>query len=388
MKDGKVGFGIIGVGNMGTAHTKFIHDLKNSELIAVCDRNPAAFDRILPEIRSYVQCYTDTEEFLQNPDIDVVLIAVPHYDHPDLAIAAMEHGKNIIVEKPIAVHKAEAQRLLDAAAKYPNLVKSAMFNQRTIPVHRKLKKLIDAGEFGKIHRVCWTITTWFRTQQYYDSGDWRATWGGEGGGVLLNQCPHQLDLFQWFFGMPETVRASAKLGKHHDIEVEDEVNAYMEYADGKVANFITTTGEAPGSNRLEIAAERGKVILENDTLTFCRNEVETHECLRHSKGFTKPEVWDCTINAAGDDRPGHQIVIENVANAILKGEKLIAPVEEGINGLELGNSMLMSGLLDRTVKLPLDSAAYAEMLADLVRNSTRSKKSGCQTDSTGFDKSF
>ncbi|MCI5779746.1 MAG: Gfo/Idh/MocA family oxidoreductase [Lentisphaeria bacterium] len=388
--NGKVGFGVIGVGVMGSNHVESLGVLPNTELVAVCDRDPAAFDRIDGKVRSGIRCCTDPEEFFRTPGLEAVLVAVPHYFHPDLAIAAMEHGKHIIVEKPIAVHKAEARRLIDAAAKHPELVKSAMFNQRTLPAHRKLKHLIDSGELGRIFRVNWIITDWFRSQMYYDSGDWRATWGGEGGGVLLNQCPHQLDLFQWFFGMPQLVSARVRIGKYHDIEVEDEVNAYLEYADGKTGNFITSTGEAPGTNRLEVMADRGRVILENGRISFLRNEIGTTEFTRTSLGsYQKPPMWECEIGLPPALRSsGHQLVIENVANAILKGEKLIAPLEEGINGLELGNAMLMSGLLKKDITLPLDAAAYAEMLAGLVKNSTRKVKTVRTADASGFGNSF
>ena len=371
----KVNFGIIGCGNMGSAHAQMMQKIGNVELVAVCDINEKAFERIPADIRSKIKCYTDVNEFFAHDGLQAVLIAVPHYFHVDLAIAAMEHGKHIIVEKPISVHKAEAQRLIDAAEKYPELVRSAMFNQRTLPAHRKLKALIDGGELGKINRVNWIITDWFRTQRYYDSGDWRATWAGEGGGVLLNQCPHQLDLMQWLFGLPELVSAQVKIGKYHDIEVEDEVNAYLEYSGNCTANFITTTGEAPGSNRLEIAAQRGKVILENGELSFIRNEIETGKQIRESKsGFAKPETWQCRINLLPESRPQHAVIVENVANAILNGEKLIAPLAEGIRGLELGNAMLLSGLKNRTVTLPIDSDEYAEMLDKLVKNSRFIKK--------------
>ncbi len=387
---GKVKFGVVGIGNMGGSHVVSLNMLPNTELVAVCDRNPAAFDKIDEKIRAKIECFTDYEKFLNFPGLEAVLIAVPHYDHPDLAIAAMEHGKHIIVEKPIAVHKSEAERLIAETKKYPQLVKSAMFNQRTIPAHIKLKYLIDSGELGRIFRVNWIITDWFRSQMYYDSGDWRATWGGEGGGVLLNQCPHQLDLMQWFFGMPTLVSAKVKIGKYHDIEVEDEVNAYLEYADGKTGNFITCTGEAPGTNRLEVMADRGRVVLENGKITFLRNEICTGEFTRTSqKSFGKPPFWTCDVNLppATPGRSGHQLVIENVANAILNGTKLIAPVEEGINGLELGNAMLMSGLMKKDIVLPVDSAAYAEMLAGLVKNSKHKEKSVRQADNSSFSSS-
>ncbi|MBE6399881.1 MAG: Gfo/Idh/MocA family oxidoreductase [Lentisphaerae bacterium] len=368
----KVRFGIIGVGGIGAGHVVRIESLKNAELVAVCDIDPAAFDRIDSKTRERIFCTTELEEFLNFPGLEAVIVAVPHYDHPDLAIAAMEHGKHVIVEKPIAVHKAEAERLIAAAKKYPDLVKSAMFNQRTRNIHRKIKQLIDSGELGTIRRVNWTITNWFRTQLYYDSGDWRATWSGEGGGVLLNQCPHQLDLMQWLFGMPEEVTAYAAIGKYHDIEVEDDVNAFLKYPDGKTGNFIASTGETPGTNRLEIMADRGRVVLENGKIEFIRNEIPADEfCKTSTSRFGTAQTWVCAVNCAADPMQEHTAIINNVAETIRGRAKLIAPMEEGINGLELGNAMLMSGLTGETVKLPLDSAKYAEMLNKLIAESQK-----------------
>jgi len=386
----KVRIGIIGMGNMGSVHAANIGNgkIKGAELSAVCDIAQAPLERFQKNAYSKdVQIFTDDESFFKDSQTDLVMICTPHYAHPDLAIAAMDSGRHIIVEKPIAVHKAEAERLLAAAAKHPELVKSAMFNQRTVGAHRKIKSLIDSGELGKIHRICWIITDWFRTQSYYDSGDWRASWRGEGGGVLLNQCPHQLDLFQWFFGLPCKVRAEAKIGKFHDIEVEDEVNAYMEYEDGKVANFIATTGEYPGTNRLEIAASRGRLVYEGGKLQFLRAEKDVDVFLKEStEGFGGPGIWTCDVPASSSIESQHAAIVQNVTNAILNGEKLIAPVEEGIFGLQLGNAMLMSGLKHKEVALPLDSAEFAEMLQGLIAKSRYVKKTVAA--SGDFSKSF
>ena len=385
-----VKFGIVGIGNMGSCHVKFVEAIPNAKLTSVCDINPAAFDRIAPEIREKIKCFTDVDTFLAEGDVDAVIVAVPHYSHPDVAIKAMNAGKHIIVEKPIAVHKAEAERLIAEGNKHPELVKSLMFNQRTIPAHVKIKEMIDNGTLGKITRVNWIITDWFRTQRYYDSGDWRATWRGEGGGVLINQCPHQLDLWQWFFGMPKTIRSSVKFGKYHDIEVEDEVNTYMEYEDGKIGNFIASTGEMPGTNRLEITGDNGRLIYEKGEIQFVRNEVPTSVfCKTSEKSFAFADSWDCKINIwqADNTTPQHQKVIANVTNAILNGTPLIAPMEEGIRGLELGNSMLLSGLLDKTLTLPMDSALFAAELEKLVATSRYEKKA--VTGELGdFNKSF
>ena len=370
-KASQVRFAVIGIGTMGFAHTGYITAARDCVLKAVCDVDPATFDKLTAEQRKSIRCYTRAEECLRDPEIDAVMIATPHYFHPDLAIAALKHGKHIIVEKPIAVQKFDAERLLAEGAAHPELVQSLMLNQRTLPAHIKVKELIDSGELGVLRRLNWVVTDWFRPQCYYDSGEWRASWRGEGGGVLLNQCPHQLDLLQWFFGMPARVRAFVKLGKYHDIEVEDEVNAYLEYADGRCGNFISSTGEAPGVNRLEILGERGLLTLENNQITLRRNEVEMSEFNRTSKErFSPPECWTCSIPVPpASGTIGHQRIIENVVQTILGREKLIAPLADGIRELEIGNAMLYSGLTDTTVELPLDSAAYKKMLEKLIRSS-------------------
>jgi predicted dehydrogenase len=249
-----------------------------------------------------------------------------------------------------------------------------MFNQRTDPRYTKLKQLIESGELGKLRRVQWTITDWFRTELYYASGGWRATWAGEGGGVLLNQCPHQLDLWQWLFGMPEEVRAFCQIARYHDIEVEDDVTAYMRYADGMTGVFITTTGEAPGTNRLEVAADRGRVVIEGESLAWLRNEVPADAFLKTSEGrFDKPPIWkvDIPVQGYGEQHVG---VLKNFAKAILEGEPLIAPAAEGIRSVELGNAMLYSSFEDRSVTLPIDAAGYESLLKKKIESSTYVKK--------------
>ena len=389
----QVRYAVIGIGSMGFTHVNNI--IRNSQyctITAVCDINGETFNKLSEEQRKDIKCYNNVDDCMKDENVDVVLIATPHYFHVDIAIKALQHGKHILVEKPIAVHKKDAERLLAEAAKHPELVKSLMFNQRTLPAHIKLKSLIDSGELGRLRRINWIVTDWFRTQLYYDSGDWRASWRGEGGGVLLNQCPHQLDLLQWFFGMPEKVRCAVKLGKYHDIEVEDEINAYLEYSDGKTANFISSTGEAPGINRLEITGERGLLTLENNKITFKRNEVETSDFNHTSTSrFGTPECWLCDIPVnAPTGTVGHEAIIVNVAQTILKKSELIAPLEEGIRGLELGNAMLFSGLNDVTVTLPLDSQSYSDMLDELIASSRwKPKKAIVQVlDDSEFSKSF
>lgn len=368
-----VKIGIIGVGNMGAAHARAIQENKvpGMELAGLQDANPER-----TKVFEGVKAFDSPQALIESPEIDAVLIATPHYDHTPLGIAALKAGKHLLVEKPISVHKADCQKLIEAHTD-KSLVFCAMFNQRTNPHYIRIRDLIQKGELGEIRRVTWTITDWFRSEAYYASGGWRATWRGEGGGVLLNQCPHQLDLWQWLFGMPQKLRAFCELGRYHDIEVEDDVTCHMEYANGCKGVFITTTGEAPGTNRLEITGERGKLIydMEEAGLRFVRNEVEMSEWSRTTTGgFTKPPTWNVSIPIEGGVGPQHIGIMQNFAAAILKDEKLLAPAAEGIHSVELANAMLYSSFIAETLELPLDASAYEELLKKKIAESRFEKK--------------
>lgn len=350
--------GIIGVGVMGVGHAKNLIEGKvaGAELAAVADVVPDLAQRYPGQ-----KTFKSGEELIRSGAVDAILIATPHYSHTTLGIAGLQQGLHVLVEKPISVHKADCERLI-AARKDKKQVFAAMFQQRTDPTFKKLKQLITTGELGEIRRINWIVTNWFRTNAYYGSGGWRATWAGEGGGVLLNQCPHNLDLWQWLFGMPKKIHAHCAFGRYHPIEVEDDVTAYLEYANGTTGVMITSTGEAPGTNRLEIAAERGKVVLENGKLQFIRNEVPMSEyCRTTTEKFGAPATWDVTIPVQGNSG-GHLEVLQNFIDAIQKDTPLIAPAEEGINSVELANAMLLSGDSKETVNLPMDSAVYEKWL--------------------------
>ena len=365
----KVKLGIVGLGNMGTQHARNVIEgkVKGLELAAICAHRK---NRKSPftEVKSFVS----SEELIRSGEIDALLISTPHYDHTTIGIDALKNGLHVMVEKPISVHKADGERLI-AAHTGEKQVFAAMFNQRTDPRYRKLQEMIKNGELGEIRRVVWNITNWFRPQIYYSSGGWRATWAGEGGGVLLNQCPHQLDLWQWMFGMPSRVRAFCQMGRYHEIEVEDDVTAYLEYDNGCKGVFITTTGEAPGTNRLEVTSECGRVVIDDDGIHYTRNETPMSEFSKTATGpFSSPEAHEVDLSV--DGKAGQHVeVLQNFTNAILNDEKLIAPAAEGIRSVELANSMLYSTFTDSTVELPLDGAAYEARLKELIANSTFKK---------------
>jgi predicted dehydrogenase len=357
---------VIGVGNMGNFHLVNIAKQPKVKLVAVCDIVP---ERALAAAEKYgCQAYFDADALLSDRMCDAVLIATPHYAHTTIGIAALQMGYHVLVEKPISVHKADCERLI-AAHTDKSLVFAAMFNQRTDPHYKKIRQLVHSGELGRLERINWIITDWFRTQSYYDSGGWRATWKGEGGGVLLNQCPHNLDLLQWICGMPVRIHGYCGLGVWHDIEVEDQVTAYLDFGNHCTGVFIASTGEAPGTNRLEIAGERGKVVMEQGEITFIRNEVSSRQfCLEAREMFAKPPAWNVTLPVGGSGGQ-HAEILENFADAILSGAALIAPAEEGIHSVELANAMLYSSFTGQSVMVPMDSAAYEQKLMQLIRES-------------------
>jgi predicted dehydrogenase len=381
----KVRIGIIGMGNMGKYHADYLlkGEVAGAQLAAVCSTSPQK----LEAYKDQAEIFSDGVEMIKSGSIDAVLIATPHYQHTSLGICAFEQGVHVMVEKPISAHKADGERLIEASNKHPDIVFGAMFQLRTEPRYLKIKKLIDDGELGEIVRINWIITDWYRTEAYYASGGWRATWKGEGGGVLLNQCLHQLDALQWLVGMPSKVRSFAQLGRFHDIEVEDNVTAYLEYPNGATGVFISSTGEAPGSNRFEIAGTRGKLVLENDQIQFTRNENCMIEHSKTSKiGFSKPEVWDVNIPFDNATLP-HAILMRNFVNAIREGEELIAPGNDGLNSVELANVLLFSSLVDQSVEMPMDGAAFEAKLNTLIKESTHQKKV-VEVSSEDFASSF
>lgn len=374
----KVRIALIGAGAMGTPHLKDMDKYEKIDLCAVCDIDRENADKKAAQYKT--KAYYDYKTLFSQEKPDAIVIATPHYAHTTIAIDAFKLGIHVLTEKPVGVHAKDVQlstdAYLEAKKQFPGLLYSAMFQQRTYGFWKKIKELIESGELGKLVRTTWIITDWFRTQSYYDNGGWRATWSGEGGGVLTNQCPHQLDLFTWFVGLPSAVTGFASIGKYHHIEVEDEVTAYLEYENGMVGHFITSTGEAPGTNRLEIVGENGKIVFEDNKLVFYRNRVSMLKQLKDSKeGFNKPENWKIDIPYTHHGEAGHRLIIENFADAILEGKPLIANATEGLASVSLGNAIMYSSFNKSTkISMPIDQDGYAKLLNDLIKNSTFKKE--------------
>ena len=376
----KIKLGIIGIGNMGSVHAKNIIEGKcpEIEICAIADIDPKRIERAKQQgYGDNVAYFDDGIAMLDSGLIDSCLIAVPHYDHTSLAIECMKRSINIMLEKPAGVYTKQVLEMNAEAEKHPEVVFGMMFNQRTNPLYKKLRELVHSGKYGQIRRTNWLITTWYRPQAYYNSGGWRATWAGEGGGVLLNQCPHQLDLWQWICGMPIKVDAHLHYGKWHDIEVEDDVTAYVEYENGATGVFITSTGDAHGTNRFEIQMDKAMFVVENDVLTVCEYEMTEQEFSKtNTKLFARVNAEKFKVEI-DEKNSGHVGVLNAWVDAILHGGELIADGREGINGLVLSNAMHLSSFLNKEIALPLDDELYYEELKKRIASSKKKETISC-----------
>ena len=354
--------GIIGIGNMGSTHFKCI---KNGEITGmtayavcdICEEKLTCVSRKYPEVKTY----KDYKLLISDPDVDAVIIAVPYQLHGVMAEQALKNGKHVLVEKPIDISVSAAKRLCDTA-KNSGKVFGIMFNQRTNGLFKKAREIVKSGELGELKRSVWIITNWYRTQYYYDSGTWRATWKGEGGGVLLNQAPHNLDIWQWICGMPSCITAFCNVGKYHNIEVEDEATIYAEYENGATGVFITSTGDCPGTNRLEITGTRGKMVLEQGLLKLWRlREDERDICKTCKNGFLSPEMDYEEFTA--EKETGHPGILQNFTNAVLYGEELLAPGFDGINELTISNAAYLSQWKgNKRIAIPFDCDEFDKLL--------------------------
>ena len=378
----KVRLGIIGVGNMGSGHAANILAGKcpEIELTAVADRREARRQWAKDTLPEGTAIFEEGSDLIQSGLCDAVHICTPHYQHPTLAMEAFAAGLHVMCEKPAGVYTLQVREMNEAAEK-SGKVFAMMFNQRTNCVYRKMHEMVHSGHLGELKRVNWIITDWYRTQIYYDSGDWRATWEGEGGGVLLNQCPHQLDLLQWICGLPKTVQAFCQEGKWHDIEVEDDVTAYLQFANGATGVFVTTTGDAPGTNRFEVTGTLGKLVCENDKLTFWKLAQDEREfCRTATEGFAQPQCQQVEVETDGENLQ-HVGVLNAFAGKILHGTPLVAEGTEGLGGLTLSNAMHLSSWLGRAVDIPFDEELFLSEL-NKRRATSRKKESKDITFST------
>ncbi|MBQ7152583.1 MAG: Gfo/Idh/MocA family oxidoreductase [Clostridia bacterium] len=372
--DRKLKLGVIGIGNMGSSHLRSASEgvLPEIEMTCAADIDSSKLE-VAKKLIPGIACFNSATEMINSGLCEAVLIATPHYFHPTIGIEAMKAGLHVMSEKPAGVYTKQVREMIEVAS-HSDKTYAIMFNQRTNCVYRKVRELVQSGQYGPIKRVSWIITDWFRTQAYYNSGGWRATWAGEGGGVMLNQCPHQLDLWQWICGMPSKVRAVCHEGKWHDIEVEDDVSIYVEYPNGATGTFITSTGDWPGTNRLEITLDQAKIVCDDSAKIriFIQEEPTSKVLVESKEGFAKGKGhWEDVPTDGKNEQ--HVGVLNAFAAHILHGEPLVAEGKEGINGLTISNAAFLSSWLDKEIVLPLDEDLFYEKLQEKIKNSTYKK---------------
>lgn len=382
--------GIIGVGGMGSYHlNNFVKsNIKNAKITALCDIDEKVLAKHRETLGDEIKYFKNSEDLIHSGLVDGVIVATPHYDHPSISISAMKNGLHVFCEKPAGVYTKNV-REMNEVAKETGKVFQVNFVMRNLNSFKKIKELIDSGELGEIKRITWLLTNWYRTQAYYNSGSWRASWGGEGGGTLLNQNPHQLDLFQWLFGMPKKVRGFCYFGKNRDIEVEDEATAYMEYENGCTATYITTVSEYPGTSRLEIVGDKGKLVFEKNVITLWKLSISEKEFNATTRTMEGPiPVEEKVVEYEANTIPECQAaMVNNWVEVSTVGGKLIAPGEEGINSLSLSNAMYLSTWNDNWVVFPLNEDEYLEKLNEKIATSTYVKKAACEVErGMGFHK--
>ncbi|MDD3278904.1 MAG: TIM barrel protein [Lachnospiraceae bacterium] len=381
--------GIIGTGNQGNAYASLLTQRADDPewplppcpahccLGALCDNDPKRLE-FLKKKYPDIPLYTDWKKLVDSDDVDMVITTVPHYLHTEIAIYCLEHGRNVLVEKPAGVYAKEVKSMNDCAKKHPDTAFGIMFNQRTNTLYQKIKAVIESKELGEIRRSNWIINTWWRPDCYYRQSDWRATWGGEGGGVLVNQAPHQLDLWQWLCGVPTKVYAKCMFGAHRKIAVENDVTIVTEYENGATGCFITTTHDPVGTDRLEIDMDGGKIVVDNSkTATILRfsmtedemnHQMDAEQVQQLTQGVSTGSLYTTeTIEAESGWGSQHAAVMENFALHVLENAALLAQGTDGILGVNLQNAALLSSWLGREVENPVDEELYLEKLNEHIR---------------------
>ncbi|WP_179394564.1 Gfo/Idh/MocA family protein [Lacticaseibacillus absianus] len=380
-----VRIGIIGIGNIGSRHAGYLSrgEIQGAQLVAVCDIDPAKL-KDAARFGTSLRQYATAAAMLADPGVDAVIIATPHYAHPTLAAAALRAGKHVLSEKPVGVYTQAVHEPLEVAAQHPELTYALMYNQRMNPMYQKARALVQDGTIGELRRSNWIITDWYRSQSYYDSGGWRATWAGEGGGVLLNQDPHQLDLWQWICGMPARVMGFAYCGKRRDVEVETEATAYVEYPNGATGVFVTTTTETPGTNRFEVVGSKGTMVIEDQRLRLRLNQVDEATWNRtYTGGFGQPESQEEQLDVVFDADSGHAKIVQNFVDHIRTGAPLMAPASEGLRGLSISNAIYLSAWTGAWVPLPIDEARFLAALNERRAQSVFKPTPGRRLDTRG-----
>ena len=375
---GKAGYktmktAIIGVGIMGSKYASFIRNGKvdGMELCALTRVKDVYKESIFPEGEVDVPIYESADALFDavekgELELDAVVIATPHASHEAIAVRAFACGLHVLCDKPAGVYSRQA-RLMEEAAAESGKVFGMVFNQRTQPIYQKLHEIVHSGKYGSIKRVSWVITDWYRPESYYRASPWRGTWKTEGGGLLLNQCPHNIDLLQWICGMPVRVQGFCNEGRYHDIEVEDDVTAYLEWENGATGTFISSTGEAPGINRLEISMDEALIVCDGETIKIG----ELAETLGGKEADYRKTATDFFKKIRGTwsefifekEPQAYEIVLKGFADQCQGKKGFFVEGTEGRKSLTISNAIYLSSWEKRMIELPQkDNEAEFETL--------------------------
>lgn len=356
---------LIGAGTMGKNYLRRVMkgNAPTMTITAVVARRAETQQEVREICGDTVSIFANEDELYAHSDLfDAVLIVTPHKLHPAMGMNALRHGKHLLLDKPVAESVAACRELLETAGN-SGLVFSVVFHQRTYPKYQRIRSMIQNGEIGTVNRILLENSRYFRTPYYHHSGSWRSSWKGEGGGALINQGQHILDIWQWLFGMPEELYAEIGFGKYNDFRVDDEALLTMRYPGGKTGVFILTTGEGSYTEKLEIAGSKGTILLEEEHLTVTTFDQDLQEYRKNASVNSRENLRsDVREETFETNESCQEAILENFARAIEYGEPLLVDGQDAVNALELTNAAYLSAWKHMPVKLPVDAEEYRKQL--------------------------
>jgi len=361
--------GIAGIGFIAEEYIKLITAgrIQNAEVRALSSRNRSHMEAVKEKYQLDAVLFTDYEAMLSSGLIDAVMICTPHFHHPGMAIKAIRRGIHTMIEKPVGIFPEELRELAESLQTHPDVKAGVLYCRRTNPIYQQIKDFLDSGELGQLKRVTWIITnaSVYRTQAYYNSATWRGTYVGEGGGLLLNQVSHHIDMLVWLLGLPKAIQANCYSAVERNIEVENEVSITMEYPGQAIGQFISSTREFPGTNRLEISCSKAQLILENEKdLTVRKLGVEETEFNRTTNiPFAFIPYEEEIHNFEPYENPEIQArIVNNFISAVTDGKPIACPVEDAIRSQQFIIGAYLSSWQEKKLTLPADGKAFTEEL--------------------------
>lgn len=361
----QVRMAVIGTGSMGKKYAQMIAagSVKDMVLTAVVCRSEANIEWAKEKLNQEVQIFPDADTLYAHGDLfDAVMIVTPHKLHPEMVKQGLLAGKHMFCDKPAGVSMKQCEEMA-RLAREKDLKFAMMFHQRMYGKYLRIKELLEQNEIGVIRRVMMENSRYYRTQYYHKSGSWRSSWTGEGGGALINQGQHILDIWQWLVGMPQSVQAVIPFGKYNDFDVDDEATILMEYPDKRTAVFILTTGEGSWTERLEIVGSKGTILLEEDKLTISRYDQDLTEYGKNAQCNAREQMKETlTVEDYPKEKEPYEEMLADFADAILTDGSVAVSGLEGLHALELTNAAYLSAFTGKKISLPMDADEYEKEL--------------------------